>query len=83
MTDEKKPLVTYRMKADLNTPQGRTTAYSDLGVLLAHLESFNVTPKSIQFFTDGSIMVNLVGVVPHEQLEHVGIEPTSEVKREI
>lgn len=78
-----KQLTTYYMKADMNSAAGRTTAYSDIGVMLAHLNVFGVVAKQIQFFADGKIQVTLIGAIPRDQQEHVGVDPETEVKTDI
>ena len=78
--------VVYKMArkmALLSSDEGRAArkaSTEDLCVLLTHLEAFRIRLESMSVSpTDGEVTVTVSAKIPRAQMEHVGVEPSSEV----
>lgn len=55
--------------------------YDELALFLQHVQGFQLEVKNIQFYKSGDVEISALGELDAEQMEHVGIEPSSKVKR--
>lgn len=57
----------------MDTKEGRGVSYERLGVLLAHLESFDITLVALTI-SAGELQVEVSGDIPARQASHLGLE---------